>query len=192
MLQISPLLVRALKYERTFPGMLRVFRVTASYAAGVGCALPTECEVVLSHLAACVEAGALAVDCTHPDTTFASKSRFGSAGARIVADAHRWFSTSDKPSGSGSGGGKNAAPRPYEDDDGDDGTVTGMAGLPKLVLALECWHMLTQQPQFLRHVFTDFDATAERTKVSAGLMKGGLSSLLIADLCCVDRYSSAC
>jgi hypothetical protein len=165
--QVAPLLLRALRYEKTFPAQLRVFRVVVAFAGRVGFVLPTECEILLAHVAALVEAGTTTVDCAHSDTTIVTKSRFGSAGAKIVADAHKWFS--DKTS--------SGHPRTKSVDEEDDDGPVGTSTLPKLILALECWYCLTQQRGFLRQVFTGFDCTPDRAKIFARMLRA-LQALL--------------
>lgn len=146
--QLCPLLLRAMRFERSFSVLLRVYRAVSSFVLELGPLLPTECEVCLAALADAVEAGATIVDSLDPDTTYVTKSRFGSAGARIVADAHRMLSE-----------------RARDDDDTGHGRVV----LPKLVLVLECWSMLTSRPDFLRHTYVTFDASPDRAKVGATL-----------------------
>ena len=164
------MLVRGLRFERSFAVLLRIFRVTTSFLLELGHLLPPECEVFLAMLAGMVEAGATVVDSADPDTTFTTKTRFGTAGAKIVADAHRWFS--DHTGGSGGPSSKasalTVAAVGTHSPDYDEDSVTPSSGrivLPKLVLVLECWHMLTARPAFLRHVYAHFDATPDCAKV---------------------------
>lgn len=47
----------------------------------------------------------------------------------------------------------------------EDAHSNARIALPKLVLALECWSLLTSRPDFVRHVYSQFDATPDRAKV---------------------------
>jgi hypothetical protein len=151
------MLLRSLRCERSFALLLRVFRASTAFILELGPLLPTECEIFLAMLANMVETGATIVDCIDPDTTFVTKSRFGSVGAKIVADAHRWFSDKSMK------GSSKAVVEAVADDDTPQARVT----LPKLILVLETWHMLTSQHTCLRFIFQQYDAVPDRAKVRA-------------------------
>lgn len=133
-------------------------------------ALQTECEIVFNVLVTMIESGADVVD--SQDNSTNSKARFGSAGARIVAGAHRALSEQSvrtvrsaveaKASG--------LAGADWMDDDDSMLSFTRALSLPKLVLALETWHVLTLRPDVIRLMFTKYDAPADHAKVCVGCM----------------------
>lgn len=114
-----------------------------------------------------------------------------SAGARIVAGAHRVLTDHSSRSVRGAvearAGG--LATGDWMDDDDVSLSFTRALSLPKLVLALEAWHMLTLRPEVVRGMFGGrVDAANDRNnKVLARdswvrLRNNAVLSLLIAGL----------
>ncbi len=166
-MQLCPILIRLLRSERQFPVLLRLFRLAVSFILSLGHALPTECEILLGLLVTMVESGASVVDCQDQSAT--SKSRFGSSGARIVAGAHRALSEQagakrEAMRGAVEAKASGLAGADWMDDDDSALSFTRALSLPKLVLALETWHVLTLRPDVVRTMFLKFDAPGQKVR----------------------------
>ena len=165
--QLCPVLIRLLRSERSFPVLLRLFRLAVSFILSLGQFIPTECEILINLLVTMVESGAAVVDCQEQSAT--SKSRFGSAGARIVAGAHRALSEQSAGKREAVRGAVEAkasglAGTDWMDDDDSALSFTRALSLPKLVLALETWHVLTLRPDIVRVIFMKFDAPGQKVR----------------------------
>ena len=53
----------------------------------------------------------------------------------------------------------------WVDDDDSAYTFTRVLSLPKLILALETWHVITLKPDLVRLMYSRFNVATEQTKV---------------------------